>query len=270
MSKGPLREVRMIYDDSGNPGYVNRLLIATPTTGTVRMEWAMARFGQLIPCNWSMVSMMQFYNGYVANRYPIADAQNLIVKEAIEKDFEWLFLVEHDNILPQDCFVRLNQYMMAGEVPIVSGLYFTRGWPSEPLVYRGRGNGYYGDWKIGDLVWADGVPTGVLLIHCSILRAMWADSPEYDVNGQKTREVFSTPRRSWLDEKTGQFNTTQGTSDLAWCSRVMEGDYLRKAGWTAYADEHPQYPFLVDTNIFSWHVNPDGTRFPLELSQWQR
>lgn len=271
MSKGPMREIRTIYDDSGNGGYVNRILIGTPTTGLVRMEWALARWGQLIPCNWSNVQMMQFMgSNYVTHQYLVADAQNMIVKAAIEGDFEWLFFVEHDNILPPDTFVKLNEYMIRGDTPVVSGLYFTRGYPSEPLVYRGRGTGYYGDWKLGDKVWCDGVPTGVLLVHMSIMRAMWAESEEYEVGGQRTRRVFDTPRKGWFNEQTGQFNATQGTSDLDWCTRIMAGDYLRKAGWTEFADEHPQYPFLVDTTIFSWHTNQDGTKFPLELSQWQR
>jgi hypothetical protein len=141
--------------------------------------------------------------------------------------------------------------------------------PSEPLVYRGRGSSYYGDWKMGDLVWADGVPTGCLLIHCGLLRSMWADSEEYTIAGQTTRRVFDTPRRGWFDEATGQYNTSSGTSDLDWCSRVIAGDYLRKSGWGDFADEHPQWPFLVDTRIFCWHINPDGQRFPRELSQWQ-
>ena len=54
---------------------------------------------------------------------------------------EWLFLLEHDNVLAaNDAFVRLNTYMRGAKYPVVSGLYFTRGYPSEPLVYRGRGN----------------------------------------------------------------------------------------------------------------------------------
>lgn len=269
MSKGPVREIRTIYDNSGNPGYVNRILIGTATTGNVRIEWANARYSQLVPCNWSQVSYLQFLNDYIAVGYQVGDAQNAIVKQAVDGDFEWLFLLEHDNVLPPDAFVRLNQYMLASDVPVVSGLYFTRGYPSEPLVYRGRGNGYYGDWRIGDKVWCDGVPTGCLLIHCSILRAMWADSEEYTVSGQTLRRVFETPRRAWFDEQTGQFNTTAGTSDLEWCTRVMKGDYLRKAGWTAFADEHPQWPFLVDTGFLTYHIDRDGTRYPLELSQWR-
>lgn len=270
MSNSPVREVRTILNDSGDPGYVNRILIGTPTTGNVRIEWVSARYGQIIPCNWSMVQYMHFMSSYIPLRYQVADAQNLIVKEAVEKDFEWLGLVEHDNVIPPDTFIRWNEYMRRGDTPVVSGLYFTRGYPSEPLVYRGRGNSYYGDWKMGDLVWCDGVPTGCLLIHCALLRAMWAESEEYEIAGQKTRRVFDTPRRAWFDETTGQFNTTAGTSDLEWCTRVMKGDYLRKAGWGAFADEHPEYPFLVDTNIFSFHITSDGVKYPLEVGAWRR
>ena len=264
----PVREIRQIVNDSGDPGYVNRLLIGTATTGTVRIEWVSARYGQLIPCNWSMVQMLHFLNSYMPLRYQVADAQNLIVKEAIEKDFEWLFLLEHDVVIPPDMFMRLNNYMRDAKTPVVSGLYFTRSFPSEPMVYRGRGNSYYADWKLGDKVWCDGVPTGALLIHMSILREMWKDAEPYTLAGQQTRRVFDTVRKGWFDPKTNQFNTSAGTSDLDWCSRVISGDYLRKAGWADFADR--QYPFLIDTDLFCWHINPDGTKYPLELQQWQR
>ena len=48
MSESPVREIRIICDDSGNPRYVNRLLVATPTLGTVMMEWVAGRYGQII------------------------------------------------------------------------------------------------------------------------------------------------------------------------------------------------------------------------------
>lgn len=268
-TRGPLREIRNVILDSNDPGYVNRILIGTAATGSVRVEWMMGRYGQIIPANWSSVQMMQFMSTFVPLRFQVADAQNMIVREAITGDYEWVLFLEHDTIPPSDLFIRLNDYMRSGEVPIVSGLYFTRSLPSEPLVYRGRGNSYYGDWKLGDLVWADGVPTGCLLVHCSILREMWKDAKEYTVGGQTTREVFITPRTSWFNTEKGQYNTSAGTSDLDWCSHVMAGDYLRKAGWGAFADEHPQYPFLVDTRIFCYHIAPDGTKFPLELTGWQ-
>lgn len=268
----PVREYRQIIDDSGAP-YTNRVLIATPTTGVIRMEWSAARHGQIIPTNWSQVIMLQWMSGYYPTRYQVADAQNLIVKAAVEKEFEWLMLIEHDVLLPPDAFIRFNAYMREEQYPVVSGLYFSRSRPSEPMIYRGRGTSYYTDWRLGDRVWCDGVPTGCLLIHCGILREMWQDAEEYQVGNAFTRRVFETPRKMWPDPELQQFATMVGTSDLDWCSRVIEGDYLRRAGWGNFVDdlEDSRYPFLVDTNIFCEHINIDGRRFPTpqELDVWR-
>ncbi|MBU2249254.1 MAG: hypothetical protein KKD77_21075 [Gammaproteobacteria bacterium] len=255
-----VHEYRTTIKDSGDPGYVNRLLVATPSTGLVRMEWVQARYGQVIPVNWSQVQLVQWINSFIPLRYQVADAQNLIVREVVSKDFEWLLLVEHDTMLPPDAFIRFNKYIREKQVPVVSGLYYTRSQPSEPLVFRGRGVSFYGDWKLGDEVWCDGVPTGCLLIHTSILRTMWDESPEYMVGQDLTRRVFETPRNLWYDPESHQFNVSVGTSDLDWCNRVISGNFLAKAGWPKY--QKKKYPFLVDTNIFCRHINVDGVQFP--------
>lgn len=260
--KTPAIEYKRIMADSGDNGYTNRLLVATPTLGKVRIEWVTARYGQIVPTNWSMVQMLQYMNQYVATRYQIADAQNMIVKEAIEKGFEWLLLIEDDTCPPPDAFVRFNQHMRDNTAPVVSGLYYTKSEPSEPLLYRGRGNSFYDDWDLGDKVWVDGVPTGMLLIRVEILKKMWEDSPEYFTSQghQRTRRVFQFPENVWFDEKTDTFNTLVGTSDLDWCTRVVEGEYFKKAGYPEI--QKKKYPFLVDTNIFCKHITPEGRVYP--------
>lgn len=248
--------------DSGNPHYRVRLTIGTPTMGLVRIEWCQARFGQVIPCNWSQVQALAYMNSFIPLRYQVDDAQNMIVRQVVNSDSEWCLLVEDDVCLPPDAFIRFNEYMRKADIPVVSALYYTKSQPSEPLVYRGRGNSFYGDWKPGDLVWCDGVPTGALLIHASILRKMWDESPEYMVGNQVTRKVFETPAKMWFDPQSGQFQTLVGTSDLYWCDRVMSGDYLKKAGWGKFAEEHMPNPFLVDTAIFARHIDQTGVSFP--------
>jgi len=260
MIETPVRDYKVIIDDGG-PGYVNRLLIGTPTTGLVRMEWVQSRYGQIIPVNWSMVNLIEFVSGYVPLRYQVDDAQNLIVKSCIEQDFEWLLLWEHDTIPQPGAMRQIDEYIRKADIPIVSGLYYTRSRPADPLVFRGRGVGPYTDWELGDKVWVDGVPTGFLLIHSSILRVMWDESEEYQVRGsQTTRRVFRTPRDLWYDPETGFVNTQTGTSDLHWCSRIMDEDIFKKAGWEKYQDM--EYPFLIDTNLFCQHINPNGEIFP--------
>ena len=138
---GPVREYRTVIRDGGDPGYVNRLFIGTPTTGLVRMEWVQGRYGQVVPMNWSNVQLTEWIDGFAPLRYQVADAQNIIVQEAVARDFEWLLLYEHDVIPPPDAFIKLNRYIRDEQVPVVSGLYYSRSRPSEPLVFRGRGTG---------------------------------------------------------------------------------------------------------------------------------
>jgi len=247
--------------DSGMNGLIKKLLVGTPTLGNIRMEWAAARYGQVIPANWSKVDMIQYMSSFIPMRYQVADAQNLIVQETLAKGYEWLLLLEDDTIPPPDAFLRFTEYMRDDKYPVVSGLYFTRSEPAEPMVYRGRGNSYYKDWKLGDKVWVDGVPTGMLLINAKLLRDVYEDSEEYLVGTTKCRKVFETPQMTWFNEETGAQEMLVGTSDLDWCKRVIEGGYLRKY-WPKLAEK--KYPFLIDTNINCMHIDRGtGEQFPL-------
>lgn len=260
-ASSPVRPVRQILLHNDDPaGYINRILVATPTRGTVRIEWSVAMRGLTVPANWSHVSMVQAMNTFIPVRFSVADAQNLIIREMLARDFEWLLLVEDDTIPPVDLLVKLNQYMRDDPVPVVSGLYYTKSNPSEPLIYRGRGNGSFVDFKMGERVWADGVATGCLLVHQALLRAMWEESEQYETGGQSTRRVFESPVRSWVNPETGEVNTITGTSDLDWCSRVMKDGFFKKSGWDKY--DGMEFPFLVDTSIMCGHITPDGQVFP--------
>ena len=251
-----------------NPGtWTNRILVAVPSTGVVRMEWVMAKYGQIIPTNWSQVEMVQWLHTYAPLEYQLPDAENLIAKQVVQGDFEWLLSIEQDNLIPPDAFVRLNEYMIAGKVPIVSGLYFTKSHPPEPVLYRGRGNGSFRDFRLGDKVWCDGVPFGFTLIHGSIIKAIWNESEEYMVGNEATRKVFELPNFNignyGFDNKEGEgrFAYTRGTTDLNFCKRIMKDDIFTKAGWPAY--QKKKYPFLVDTNILVMHIDESGRQYPL-------
>jgi hypothetical protein len=251
---------RTVINDSGDPGYVNRLLVATPVTGIVRIEWVQARYGQIIPINWSMVQMLQYMNSFYALRYQVADSQNMCVKALVEGDFQWMLFIEHDTCPPPDAFMKINKYIRDNSHPVVSGLYYTRSRPSEPLVFRGDGTSCYTDFEIGEKVWVDRVPTGFLLISGDLLKKMWEESEEYTVAGQVTRRVFDTPRDLWFDPETNHFNTMVGTSDMYWSRRVIKDGFLERSGWPDFQEK--QYPFLIDTTIFCRHINIDGEVFP--------
>lgn len=262
MTKKERSKIESSYTVIKNDGpWRHRLLIGTPSTGWYREEWINGRFGAIIPTNWSHVTMTQSLPTVAPLNYLVADAQNLIVRHALVNGFEWLLLLENDNVLLPDAFIRFNEYMREKEIPVVSGLYFTKSIPPEPLIYRGRGNSFYRDWRIGDKVWCDGVPTGCLLINCKLLKAVWDESPEYRVSGELTRRVFHEVAEI-IETPEGNL-VRAGTSDLDFCDRVIKEGYFEKAGFPEF--QKKQFPFLVDTNIFTWHIdNNNGRMYPVD------
>ena len=265
MKKKKSNEIEVVnnnpnIDKNLNPNWTKRVLIFTPTRGTVRMEWVMARYGQIIPTNWSFVDMRQFLSPYVPIEYQLADAQNLLAKKVVEDDYEWIIYIEDDNLVPESLFLKFNEYINEGKIPVVSGIYWTKSNPSEPVLYRGRGNSYYGDWKLGDKVWVDGIPFGCRLEHAGLLKAAWENSSEYMVGNQLTRRVFDQPSMVWYDEEKGGMVSKAGTTDLAWCTRIKEEKLLEKAGFPEL--QKMDYPYLVDTTIFVRHIDSNGRVYP--------
>ena len=265
---GQIRHEAIKNPNSKDGVWTNRILIAVPCTGLVRIEWVLSKYGQIIPTNWSQVEMIQHLNTYAPLEYQLPDAENLIAKQVVMGDFEWFLSIEQDNLIPPDTFVRLNEYMIAAKVPIISALYYTKSHPPEPILYRGRGNGSFRDFKLGDKVWCDGIPFGLTLIHGSIIKALWNESEEYSVCNEVTRKVFELPNHNVgnfgfenLENKEGRFAYTRGTTDLNFCKRVMKDDIFTKAGWPKYAKK--KFPFLVDTNILVMHIDEKGRQYPL-------
>lgn len=235
------------------------LLIGTPTLGIVRYEWSARRYGQVIPINWHASDIAI---AHAPMGYHVADAYNLIVEHGVKHKVEWLVTWEDDVMPPENVFVLLRPYIQKGNVPIVSGLYYTKSDPAEPLLFRGRGNGAFHGWKLGEKVWVDGIPMGLMLCHFSILEYMYENSEEYRLSdGRVTRKVFDTPRMKYFDPETLQWGMEGGTQDLFWCDRVIKEEVLQKTGWKRIARR--QYPFLCDTNIFCRHIDLNsGKMYP--------
>ncbi len=244
-----------------------RIMIGIPMTGLLRAEWVLARYGQVIPCNWSQVDCLQFIDQSSPLGFVVADARNVIATKFVEEDFDWLFFIDHDTVIPPTTILAWNDRMLKGDVPIWSGLYFTRSIPSEPLVYRGRGNSYFTGWKLGEEVWVDGIPMGCTMIHKSILKVMYDESKEYEVGGVKVRKIFETPARTWYDPETNNWHNSQGTEDLEWCTRIMCEDIFKKADWPEFAKK--DFPFLIDTKIFCRHIDNNGVQYPARGEEQQ-
>jgi len=239
-----------------------RLCVGIPMTGKLDAHWALARWGQVIPCNWSHIDIIQWINTYSPIGYSVADARNIITSIVVNQGIEWLLFIDHDTIIPPKTFVKLNKHMIEKKNPVVAGLYFTKSVPAEPLIYRGRGNGYYANWKFGDKVQVDGVPMGCTLIHRSILEVMYREADEYLCpTGEKIKRVFQSPAEQAYDPELKAWKSEAGTEDLHWCHRVITNRILDKAGWKKH--QEMKYPFVVDTSMYCKHVDIiSGDQFP--------
>lgn len=240
-----------------------RVMFGIPTLGVIRMEWDVHRRGQIIPINWQSgeVTASHAPDSVIAMGYNVADAQNACVERAYLDKYEWMVFWEDDVLPPFDALMKLSMHIEKQTAPIISGLYFSKSEPCWPLLFRGRGNGSFRDFKIGDQVWCDGVPTGFLLVHMSIMNWMWEHSPDYALpDGRKIKKVFEFPRESWYDPEQDRYFAQMGTSDLYWCDRIVKENILAKTGWSKFAKM--EYPFLVDTSIYCQQIDLHGKYYP--------
>lgn len=252
------REGNSVYKSETKP--FRRVMVGIPMTGLLRAEWVFARYSQVIPCNWSQVDALHWMDQYSPLDFSVADARNIIACSAVEQEFEWLFFLDHDVIIPPTTFIKLNDLMREKKYPVWCGLYFTKSVPSEPLIYRGTGTGYYDQWKMGDVVEVDGIPMGCTLINVKVMKVLYENSPSYMVGSKQVREIYKTPSKVWFSPEERSWFALTGTEDLYWCRRVINEGVFAKAGWPELADK--QYPFVIDTGTFCRHIDFNGMQFP--------
>jgi hypothetical protein len=234
------------------------VLVVTPTRGNVRIEWCMNRFGFITPLNWHVDTLIQYLGGYCPTSYLLPDAENLCVAQAIAKKAH-MITIEEDNLIPPDFFVKMDRYIREKKYPIVSGLYYTKSHPAEPILFRGRGTGAFDDFKIGDKIMCSCAGFGMSMIRYEILKAVWDESEEYIVNGQVTRRVFKLPPSEGT--MNGIKTMMTGTTDIEFFRRLKEDKIYEKAGFPKI--QKLEYPVLCDTSMFGNHISPDGKQYPL-------
>lgn len=246
---------------NGSP-FRPKVIIGIPTTGVIRYEWHSAFSGMIIPTNWLSSAVVQFVSSPLG--YAVAEARNLVVRKFLQGDAEWLFFIDHDVLPSPNTFIWLDEHMRKAKYPVIGGLYYTKGYPAEPLIYRGSGTGPYRGFKLGDVVKCDGLGMGFTLIHRDMLQYIAEKSPRIRLPDRtEVRKVFDTPRQTWCDPETGQWVRQVGTEDLYFLKRIVTEGALKQPRWKHLVKE--KYPFIIDTNMFCWHIQMNGQVYPLDI-----
>lgn len=177
--------------------------ICIPTFGMVSIGFAQKLMGLAHPMSASSMMLTPV-------RLEIGVARNVCVEHVlnIKPRPEFIFFIDDDVLVPWDGLIRLFEQ----KLPIVAGMYYLKGSPSYPLLWREDGKmGYLRpgvDFKVGDLVEVLGTGCGCLLVRT---------------------EVFEKVSRPWF--KTGPSKTEvvgmdQHTEDAFFFKKVaVETDY---------------------------------------------
>ncbi|HAI22414.1 TPA: hypothetical protein DCP77_01305 [Candidatus Collierbacteria bacterium] len=164
-----------------NPNY---LLVAIPSRGMVSCEFVSSLLAQGDPLNMSIS-----YRFEVGGE--VGESRNRLVGHALKIGAEYILFIDDDVILPTNCFNKLVYWAKKGH-DVVSGVYYSKQVPPQPLIFKGRGNGYLSDWKVGDIIEdADGIGMGITLIKTSVFRNISKPWFKSVVNQkEKNREEF--------------------------------------------------------------------------------
>lgn len=193
---------------------INPLIaLAIPTWGKVSIGWARSLRHMSGPLGANTCDLAPVIG------QPIAAARNQLMQEAIDNNCSFIFFLGDDVLAPPDTIHALLQRMWDNDdIAMVSGMYWTKQWPTQPYIWRGIQRGCYMDWKYGEFFEVDYAGCDCLLIRLS---------PEMKDLGP---EWFSTDWK-WDDQEQV---TLLATEDFYFYTKA------RKAGLKVWCDTQVQ------------------------------
>lgn len=131
---------------------------------------------------------------------PIAEARNQLMQQAVASGAEFLFMLGDDVMCPGNMLTSMLTRMRNDPgLHLLTGVYWTKEWPTSPYLWRGMQKGPYLDWKAGELVQVDYAGCDALMIRLSSeIRALgpewfstdWRWEPDQEHPSQLATEDF--------------------------------------------------------------------------------
>ncbi len=190
------------------------IALAIPTWGKVSISWASAMRHLGGPLGANTVELSPVVGK------PIAEARNELMEAAIQNNCDYILFVGDDVLLPPGALNELLQRTWDNaDVHLVTGMYWTKTWPTQPYIWRGIQRGPYLDWKHGEFFELDYAGCDCLLIRLT---------PEMKALGP---DWFST---EWTWEGGKEGPALLATEDFYFYTKA------RKAGFKLWCDSNVQ------------------------------
>lgn len=194
-----------------------RVLMAIPTTSAAPRSpaWIDAMASLHMPLGSTLGRLWMANEG-------VAAARNALCQKALELDVDYLFFLADDVLAPGNALIAMLDRIdrdcplpdgRVGRVDMITGVYWTKTYPSEPYLWQGLLKGTYRDWTVGEFFPIDFAGCDCLMIPTRVLRAI---EPPW----------FST---EWTWEE-GQAVSPTATEDFYFFSKA------RAAGFRLWAD----------------------------------
>lgn len=136
--------------------------IGIPTWGKVSINWARAYKHIGGPLGANVVELLPVVGK------PIAEARNELMQAAVNEGAEFLLFLGDDVLCPADVMHRmLNRMWERPEIDLITGMYWTKQWPTQPYIWRGVQRGPYLDWKHGEFFEVDYSGIDCLMVRLS-------------------------------------------------------------------------------------------------------
>ena len=218
--------------------------VGIPTWGKHSFYFTQSILGAIMPSNFSM--QMRF-----VLKWEVGRARNMLAQEAVNMGAKYLMFRDEDTIAPANIVNELlYQLEHNPSWTFISGLYATKSFPPEPLVYKEWGQGPHYNFKKGELVKVLYTGMGASLIRVSDLLELpaktYIDKSPWTGQKMEVHEWFKTDSKNIVD--AGGIDKRANTED-AYLFEMMD-----KAGLKAF----------VDTNVVCGHydINSDTMFYP--------
>ena len=188
------------------------IALCIPTLGTVPIEFLIA-FGRLqFPVNGVTENL-------VVKNMEVGEARNYLVDQILsrpkEKQPTYIFFLGDDMLPPWDGLTRMHEEMERNGWDWLTGLYYWKGEPPTPLVWRNDKIGRMlpgRDFQAGEVLWVDVTGLDFTLLRVETLRKIdppWFETgPKRAMSGQGpiiryTEDVYFAAKMKRIGAKIG-------------------------------------------------------------------